>query len=206
VKVTDCNKCISRDECTDDEVNEAMKQVLQTKVLPALYRAKEYLKQDRYDSAYNEIEDAIAVIANRLLPELSLQDLDQIRVLALIDKELEKMEHALKREGFTITTYQKERIKKEIKKALNEWDSVVEHFNQLAEQDIPFCAPAGVICARFTRKLSDEEMKEAKLRSIFACRKVFEVYVTRRVVFAQTYIEHPDVIPVPKVVFEWRWW
>jgi len=181
------------------------KEVLQTKVLPALYRAREYLKQERYDSAYNEIEDAIAVIANRLLPELSLQDLDQIRVLA-IDKELEKMEHALKREGFTITTYQKERIKKEIKKALNEWDSVVEHFNQLAEQDIPFCAPAWVICARFTRKLSDEEMKEAKLRSIFACRKVFEVYVTRRVVFAQTYIEHPDVIPVPKVVFEWRWW
>jgi len=52
------------------------KEVLQTKVLPALYRAKEYLKDDRYDSAYNEIEDAIAVIANRLLPELSLQDLD----------------------------------------------------------------------------------------------------------------------------------
>jgi len=62
-------------------------EVLQTKVLPALYRAKEYLKEDRYDSAYNEIEDAIAVIANRLLPELSLQDLDAIRVLALIDEE-----------------------------------------------------------------------------------------------------------------------
>jgi len=63
------------------------KEVLQTKILPCLYRAKEYLKDYRYDSAYNEIEDAIAVIANRLLPELSLQDLDQIRVLALIDKE-----------------------------------------------------------------------------------------------------------------------
>ena len=64
-----------------------MKEVLQTKVLPALYRAKEYLKEDRYDSAYNEIENAITVIVNRLFPELSLQDLDAIRVLALIDKE-----------------------------------------------------------------------------------------------------------------------
>jgi len=64
-----------------------VKEVLQTKVLPALYRAKEYLKEDRYDSAYNEIENAITVIVNRLFPELSLQDLDAIRVLALIDKE-----------------------------------------------------------------------------------------------------------------------
>jgi len=63
------------------------REVLQTQVLPALYRARGYLRQDRYDSAYNEIEDAIAVIANRLLPELDLIDLDQIRVLALIDKE-----------------------------------------------------------------------------------------------------------------------
>jgi len=69
------------------KMEEWEEEVLQTKVLPALYRAKEFLKRDRYDSAYNEIEDAIAVIANRLLPELSLQDLDQIRVLALIDKE-----------------------------------------------------------------------------------------------------------------------
>jgi len=37
-------------------------EVLETKVLPALYRAKEYLKEDKYDSAYNEIEEAIAVI------------------------------------------------------------------------------------------------------------------------------------------------
>jgi len=64
-------------------------EVLETKVLPALYRAKEYLKEDKYDSAYNEIEEAIAVIANRLLPELSLQDLDAIRVLALIDTPME---------------------------------------------------------------------------------------------------------------------
>jgi len=71
------------------------KEVLQTKVLPALYRAKEYLKDDRYDSAYNEIEDAIAVIANRLLPELSLQDLDQIRVLA-IDSDDEERKEGLK--------------------------------------------------------------------------------------------------------------
>ena len=62
------------------------REVLQTKVLPALYRAKEYLKQDRYDGAYNEIEDAIAVIANRLL-ELDLIDLSQISVLSTIDEE-----------------------------------------------------------------------------------------------------------------------
>ena len=73
-------------------------EVLQTKVLPALYRAKEYLKQDRYDSAYNEIEDAIAVIANRLLPELSLQDLDQIRVLA-IDSDEDDEEDEERKEG-----------------------------------------------------------------------------------------------------------
>ena len=67
-------------------MDEWEEEVLQQKILPALYRAKEYLKHDRYDSAYNEIEDAIAVIANRLLPELDLIDLDQIRVLALMDK------------------------------------------------------------------------------------------------------------------------
>ena len=71
------------------EMKEWEEEVLETKVLPALYRAKEYLKEDKYDSAYNEIEEAIAVIANRLLPELSLQDLDAIRVLALIDTPME---------------------------------------------------------------------------------------------------------------------
>jgi len=64
------------------------KEVLQTKVLPCLYRAKEHLKHDRYDSAYEEIEEAIAVIANRLLPELDLIDLDQIRVLALKERRI----------------------------------------------------------------------------------------------------------------------
>jgi len=85
-----CGVIKSRDadeERRGERMEEWEKEVLQTKVLPALYRAKEYLKDDRYDSAYNEIEDAIAVIANRLLPELDLIDLDQIRVLALIDKE-----------------------------------------------------------------------------------------------------------------------
>ena len=73
-------------------------EVLQTKVLPALYRAKEFLKRDRYDSAYNEIEDAIAVIANRLLPELDLIDLDQIRVLAL-DSDEDDEEDEERKEG-----------------------------------------------------------------------------------------------------------
>ncbi|MHC1568657.1 MAG: hypothetical protein ACXQTT_03570 [Candidatus Syntropharchaeia archaeon] len=56
-------------------------EVLQTKVLTALYRAKRCIERNMYDSAYKEIEEAIAVIANRLL-ELDLIDLDQIRVLA----------------------------------------------------------------------------------------------------------------------------
>ena len=62
------------------------KKVLQTKVLPCLYRAKEYLERDQYDSAYRETEEAIAIIANKLLPELSLQDLTQIAVLAWADR------------------------------------------------------------------------------------------------------------------------
>jgi len=63
------------------------KEILQTQVLPCLYRAMEYLERDRYDNAYEEINDAVAIIANRLLKELSLQDLDTIRALAWADRE-----------------------------------------------------------------------------------------------------------------------
>jgi len=58
------------------------KEILQTQVLPRLYRAMEYLERDQYDCAYEEVNDAVVTIANRLLRELSLQDLDAIRVLA----------------------------------------------------------------------------------------------------------------------------
>ena len=61
--------------------------VLQAKVLPCLYRAMEYLERDQCDSAYREVNDAVAIIANRLLRELSLQDLDAIRVLAWADRK-----------------------------------------------------------------------------------------------------------------------
>jgi len=57
--------------------------ILQEKVLPALYRAKNYLCRDKYDYAYNEIEEAIAIIVNRLLPELDLIDLNQIQILSI---------------------------------------------------------------------------------------------------------------------------
>jgi len=63
------------------------KEILQTQVLPRLYRAMEYLERDQYDCAYEEINDAVATIANRLLRELSLQDLDAIRVLAWADRK-----------------------------------------------------------------------------------------------------------------------
>ena len=63
------------------------KDVLQSKVLPCLYRAKEHLKRNQYDTAYNEIEDAIALIVSRLLPELDLIDLNQIEVLSVIDTD-----------------------------------------------------------------------------------------------------------------------
>jgi len=63
------------------------KEILQTQVLPRLYRAMEYLERDKYDCAYEEVNDAVATIANRLLRELSLQDLDAIRVLAWTDRK-----------------------------------------------------------------------------------------------------------------------
>jgi len=63
------------------------KEILQTQVLPCLCRAMEYLERDQYDCAYEEINDAVATIANRLLRELSLQDLDAIRVLAWADRK-----------------------------------------------------------------------------------------------------------------------
>jgi len=63
------------------------KEILQTQVLPCLYRAMEYLERDQYDCAYEEVNDAVAIIANRLLRELSLQDLDAIRVLAWADRK-----------------------------------------------------------------------------------------------------------------------
>ena len=63
------------------------KEILQTQVLPSLYRAMEYLERDQYDSAYEEVNDTISIIANRLLRELSLQDLDAIRALAWADRK-----------------------------------------------------------------------------------------------------------------------
>jgi len=47
----------------------------------------EYLERDQYDSAYEEVNDTISIIANRLLRELSLQDLDAIRALAWADRK-----------------------------------------------------------------------------------------------------------------------
>jgi len=62
------------------------KEILQTQVLPRLYRAMEYLERDQYDSAYEEVSDAVTIIANKLLRELSLQDLDAIRAFAWVDR------------------------------------------------------------------------------------------------------------------------
>ena len=63
------------------------KEILQTQVLPRLYRAMEYLERDQYDSAYEEVNDAVAIIANKILRKLSLQDLDAIRALAWADRK-----------------------------------------------------------------------------------------------------------------------
>ena len=70
-----------------NRMKEWEKDVLQGKVLPNLYRAREYLKRNQYDRAYEEIEEAIAVIANKLLPELDLIDLHNIEVFAWIDRK-----------------------------------------------------------------------------------------------------------------------
>ena len=113
-----------------------------------------------------------------------------------MEKELEELiellEQAAEREGFTVTQYEKEEIKEEIKNALNEYSSVVEHFKQLAEQNIPIhFAPSYIICARLVRRFGEG-------------RKVFEVGVTARTIFAKTYIDHPDLLPVPRIIFEQR--
>lgn len=70
-----------------DDFAGVCEEVLQAKVLPCLYRAMDYLERDQYDSAYEEVNDAVAIIANRILRELSLQDLDAIRVLAWADRK-----------------------------------------------------------------------------------------------------------------------
>jgi len=118
-----------------------------------------------------------------------------------LNELVEKIARHAEREGFTVTQYEKEEIKEEIKEALNEYSSVMEHFKQLAEQNIPIFAPSYIICARIEKRLSDKEMMELGLRTVFAGRKVFEVGVTARTIFAKTYIDHPDLLPMPVIVW-----
>jgi len=118
-----------------------------------------------------------------------------------LNELVEKIARHAEREGFTVTQYEKEEIKEEIKEALNEYNVVKKHFKQLAEQNIPICFAPSIICRRIAKSLSDEEMMELRLRTVFAGKKVFEVGVTARTIFAETYIDHPDLLPVPKLCF-----
>ncbi|MCD6209512.1 MAG: hypothetical protein J7J01_01215 [Methanophagales archaeon] len=114
--------------------------------------------------------------------------------------EITEIAEIAEREGFTLTQYDKDKIKEAIKNALNECKSVVEHFKQLAEQNIPIIhTPSYIVAASFQRDLTDEEMSRLQLSKIFACRKVLNVCVTARTIFVETYIEHPDILPLARI-------